>query len=78
VVDESRPALPDPTIGLFAGHGGNATYYGKNGVAWVLRFGGLCTLAGAFLARTVPKTKSEREMAASLATLRALKDEEEA
>jgi hypothetical protein len=24
------------------------TFYGKNGVAWVLRFGGLCTLVRVF------------------------------
>ena len=26
----------------------HSTYYGKNGVAWVLRFGGLCALVSRF------------------------------
>ncbi|THH10078.1 hypothetical protein EW145_g1578 [Phellinidium pouzarii] len=38
------------------------TYLGKSGVAWVLRFGGLCTLVGAFVARMVPPTKTEKDM----------------
>ncbi|KII95051.1 hypothetical protein PLICRDRAFT_128474 [Plicaturopsis crispa FD-325 SS-3] len=36
------------------------TYLGKNGVAWVLRFGGLCTLFGAAIARMVPPTRTEK------------------
>ncbi|KAL4076097.1 major facilitator superfamily domain-containing protein [Scleroderma yunnanense] len=77
IVDESGPMGHNLIPDFLAGHGGQSTYYGKNGVAWVLRFGGLCTLAGAFLAQTVPKTKSELEMAASLTILKALRDEEE-
>jgi solute carrier family 45 protein 1/2/4 len=52
--------------------GGN-TYLGKNGVAWVLRFGGLCTLFGAVLARRVPPTPTEKEMRRRLAEMKLLK-----
>jgi solute carrier family 45 protein 1/2/4 len=38
------------------------TYYGKTGVAWVLRFGGFCTLVGALLARMVAPTPTEKAM----------------
>lgn len=51
------------------------TYYGKNGVAWVLRFGGLCTLLGAVIARMVPPTRTEREMRRLLAEMQEFKDE---
>lgn len=34
----------DGAIDLVADPTEHNTYYGKNGVAWVLRFGGLCTL----------------------------------
>ncbi|KAF7433062.1 hypothetical protein PC9H_005008 [Pleurotus ostreatus] len=40
----------------------HSTYLGRNGVAWVLRFGGLCTLFGAMLARRVPPTPTEKAM----------------
>jgi len=40
----------------------DTTYYGRNGVAWVLRFGGFCTLFGAMVARSLPLTKTEEEM----------------
>lgn len=53
----------------------HTTYYGKNGVAWVLRFGGLCALCGAGIARMVPPTRTEKEMRRRLAELRALKEE---
>ncbi|KAF5344144.1 hypothetical protein D9758_008829 [Tetrapyrgos nigripes] len=49
-----------------------STYYGKNGVAWVLRFGGLCTLFGAALARMVPPTPTEKAMRRRLAELKVL------
>jgi len=52
------------------------TYLGKNGVAWVLRFGGLCTLLGAIFARMVPLTQAENQMRRSLAEMRELKDED--
>jgi len=50
-------------------------FYGKNGVAWVLRFGGLCTLVGAALCRMVPPTHTEREMRRRLGEMRVLKQE---
>jgi len=50
-------------------------YLGKNGVAWVLRFGGLCTLLGAIFARMVPPTQTEREMRRLLAEMKELKKE---
>lgn len=54
------------------------TYYGKNGVAWVLRFGGLCALFGAVLCRMVPPTRTEKEMRRRLGDMRALKQEQAA
>ncbi|THV08418.1 MFS general substrate transporter [Dendrothele bispora CBS 962.96] len=55
--------------------GDESTYYGKNGVAWVLRFGGLCTLAGAALARMVAPTPTEKAMRRRLGELKALQEE---
>jgi len=52
-----------------------STFYGKNGVAWVLRFGGLCTLFGALIVRMVPPTKTEKEMRRRLAELKVLQEE---
>ncbi|KAH7916169.1 major facilitator superfamily domain-containing protein [Hygrophoropsis aurantiaca] len=52
-------------------------YLGKNGVAWVLRFGGLCTLLGALICRTMPPTRTEKQMQRQLAELKALKEENE-
>lgn len=40
------------------GEGSDAA--GKNGVAWVLRFGGLMALVGALICRKVPPTKTEK------------------
>ncbi|KZT62932.1 MFS general substrate transporter [Calocera cornea HHB12733] len=54
-VDSAVPTPEDPT-------GGGYVYYGKNGVAWVLRFGGICTLIAALLTRRVPPTKTEKLM----------------
>lgn len=51
------------------------TYYGKNGVAWVLRFGGLCTLFGAMIARMVPPTPTEKAMRRRLGEMKLLKEE---
>ncbi|KAG9002670.1 hypothetical protein FRB94_003705 [Tulasnella sp. JGI-2019a] len=45
-------------------------YYGKNGVSWVLRFGGLCAFVGAAISRRVPPTKTEKEMRWRLAEMR--------
>ncbi|KAF9226586.1 MFS general substrate transporter [Gyrodon lividus] len=71
--------IPDDASVILAsgGLGDHTTYFGKNGVAWVLRFGGLCTLFGAAFARMVPPTKGEKEMRAALRVLKALKEEEE-
>jgi len=52
------------------------TFYGKHGVAWVLRFGGLCTLFGAALCRMVPPTQTEREMRRRLGEMRVLRQEQ--
>ncbi|KAI0269128.1 MFS general substrate transporter [Gloeopeniophorella convolvens] len=54
----------------------NNAYYGKNGVAWVLRFGGMCTLFGALLCRMVPPTRTEKEMRRRLGEMRELKREQ--
>ncbi|KAI0638097.1 MFS general substrate transporter [Trametes polyzona] len=53
----------------------NGALYGKNGVAWVLRFGGACTLFGAIIARMVPPTRTEKEMRRRLAELKVLQEE---
>ncbi|CDO71304.1 hypothetical protein BN946_scf184908.g61 [Trametes cinnabarina] len=53
----------------------NNALYGKNGVAWVLRFGGICTLFGAVIARMVPPTRTEKEMRRRLAELKVLQEE---
>ncbi|KAH9853565.1 MFS general substrate transporter [Lenzites betulinus] len=53
----------------------NNALYGKNGVAWVLRFGGVCTLFGAVIARMVPPTRTEKEMRRRLAELKVLQEE---
>ncbi|KAF9268105.1 MFS general substrate transporter [Marasmius fiardii PR-910] len=52
-----------------------STYYGKNGVAWVLRFGGFCTLIGALLARRVSPTPTEKAMRRRLGEIRVLQQE---
>jgi len=54
---------------------GDTTYYGRNGVAWVLRFGGFCTLFGAIVARSLPLTKTEEEMRYILEELTTLNKE---
>lgn len=84
IVDESAPAKLPPSLPenisstlAFADFGDHTTYFGKNGVAWVLRFGGLCTLFGAAFARMVPLTKAEKETQAAFTALKALKAEEE-
>jgi len=74
-VDESSPEVT-PSLSPNASPEHN-TYLGKNGVAWVLRFGGLCTLFGAAVCRMVPPTKTERQMRSGLAVLKQLKVEEE-
>ncbi len=47
----------------------DTVYYGKNGVSWVLRFGGLCAFVGAAISRRVPPTKVEKEMRWRLAEM---------
>ncbi|KAG8900774.1 hypothetical protein FRB99_005764 [Tulasnella sp. 403] len=49
--------------------GPDYVYYGKNGVSWVLRFGGLCAFVGAAISRRVPPTKTEKEMRWRLAEM---------
>jgi len=51
------------------------TYLGKNGVAWVLRFGGICSLFGALLARRVPPTSTEKAMRRRLGEMKLLGEE---
>lgn len=51
------------------------TYLGKNGVAWVLRFGGLCTVFGAILARRVAPTPTEKAMRRRLGEMKILGEE---
>jgi len=65
IVDEAS----DSTVS-----GGN-TYLGHNGVAWVLRFGGCCTLLGALVARMVPPTATERAMRRRLGEMKLLEEE---
>ncbi|EKM80157.1 hypothetical protein AGABI1DRAFT_38124 [Agaricus bisporus var. burnettii JB137-S8] len=50
-------------------------YFGKNGVAWVLRFGGLCAIFGALATRTVGPTPTERDMRRHLGEMRLLDEE---
>ena len=42
----------------------------KNGVAWIMRFGGLMALVGALISRKVPPTKTEKAMRRRLAEMR--------
>ncbi|KAJ7180236.1 major facilitator superfamily domain-containing protein [Mycena crocata] len=51
------------------------TYLGKNGVAWVLRFGGVCTLFGALLARKVSPTPTEKAMRRRLGEMMVLRED---
>ena len=52
-----------------------STYYGKHGVAWVLRFGGLCALVGAGFARKVAPTPTEKAMRRRLGEMKLLGEE---
>jgi len=61
IVDQRQRAGPG---------GGEYLYYGKNGVSWVLRFGGLCAFVGAAISRRVPPTKVEKEMRWRLAEMK--------
>ncbi|KAJ7276530.1 hypothetical protein B0H12DRAFT_1085808 [Mycena haematopus] len=51
------------------------TYLGKNGVAWVLRFGGVCTFFGALLCRKVSPTPTERAMRRRLGEMMVLRED---
>lgn len=46
--------------GAYAGHVEQGVRQPKNGVMWVLRFGGLMALVGALISRKVPPTKTEK------------------
>ncbi|KAG8811337.1 hypothetical protein FRB91_007508, partial [Serendipita sp. 411] len=48
----------------------NNVYYGKTGVSWVLRFGGLSALIGAAFSRAVAPTRTEKEMRRRLAEMK--------
>ncbi|TFK43415.1 major facilitator superfamily domain-containing protein [Crucibulum laeve] len=65
IVDETSSSLAE-------GGGKGDTYLGKNGVAWVLRFGGLCTLFGAMLTRMVSPTPTEKAMRRRLGEMKLL------
>ncbi|KAF8591426.1 MFS general substrate transporter [Ramaria rubella] len=52
VVDDTPAVIGQP----------ETIYLGKNGVAWVLRFGGLSAFLGAIFAQLIPPTKQERMM----------------
>jgi len=54
------------------------TYLGKNGVAWVLRFGGVCSLLAALFARRVPPTSTEKAMRRRLGEMKLLGEESNA
>ncbi|KAJ7068403.1 MFS general substrate transporter [Mycena amicta] len=60
---------------LPAEDGGDSTYYGKHGVAWVLRFGGAATLIGALLARRVSPTPTEKAMRRRLGEMMVLRED---
>ncbi|KIJ56704.1 hypothetical protein M422DRAFT_57368 [Sphaerobolus stellatus SS14] len=53
---------------------GENIYLGKNGVAWVLRYGGLSALAGALATRLIPPTKQERVMRENLRLMKEARD----
>ncbi|WVN90378.1 uncharacterized protein L203_105614 [Cryptococcus depauperatus CBS 7841] len=57
----------EPEIQLISPETGNQA---KDGVAWVLRFGGLMAFVGALISRKVPPTKTEKAMRRRLADMR--------
>jgi len=67
--------IVDGPVTISSGVGGGETYYGKTGVGWVLRFGGLCAFIGAFVARMVPPTPTERDMRRRLGEMQLLGEE---
>nr|XP_019049930.1 solute carrier family 45, member 1/2/4 [Kwoniella bestiolae CBS 10118]OCF28860.1 solute carrier family 45, member 1/2/4 [Kwoniella bestiolae CBS 10118] len=62
--------LADQEPDIIPSSGGAEGGGGKNGVAWVLRFGGLMALVGALISRKVPPTKTEKAMRRRLAEMR--------
>jgi len=62
---------------LFAIASGGGGEKEANGVAWVLRFGGVCALVAAAITRRVPPTKTEKAMRRRLAEMRAVEREDE-
>lgn len=52
----------------------NNVYYGKHGVGWVLRFGGISAFIGAAFSRAVAPTRTEKEMRRRLAEMRESED----
>ncbi|KXN86414.1 General alpha-glucoside permease [Leucoagaricus sp. SymC.cos] len=68
--------IVDESSKVTSGHGGTGeAYYGKTGVGWVLRFGGLCALCGALVARMVPPTPTEWDMRRRLGEMQLLGEE---
>jgi len=49
-------------------------YYGRSGVSWVLRFGGISAFIGAVFSRQVPPTRTEKEMRRRLAEMKETED----
>lgn len=67
--------IVDESAKVNSGGGTGEAYYGKTGVGWVLRFGGLCAFFGAFVARMVSPTPTEREMRRRLGEIQLLGEE---
>ncbi|OXC57663.1 solute carrier family 45, member 1/2/4, partial [Cryptococcus neoformans MW-RSA852] len=66
---DSQPDI-QPTSASTSVEGGGPHGQDKNGVAWVLRFGGLMAFVGALVSRKVPPTKTEKAMRRRLADMR--------
>ncbi|OXH61420.1 solute carrier family 45, member 1/2/4 [Cryptococcus neoformans] len=66
---DSQPDI-QPTSVFTSVEGGGPHGQDKNGVAWVLRFGGLMAFVGALVSRKVPPTKTEKAMRRRLADMR--------
>ncbi|KAJ3564038.1 hypothetical protein NP233_g8556 [Leucocoprinus birnbaumii] len=67
--------IVDESSSLTSGGGGGSTYFGKTGVSWVLRWGGMCVFLGAFVARRVPPTPSEQQIRRRLDEIQMLSEE---
>lgn len=66
---DSQPDI-QPTSVFTSVEGSGPHGQDKNGVAWVLRFGGLMAFVGALVSRKVPPTKTEKAMRRRLADMR--------